>query len=192
MSEKSQIKTSSRIVILQNKLLELTIKRLSFQLIEHFYSLENLVIVGLQPRGIFLSQIIHQLLEASQKIKHLEYAELDVTFYRDDFKLKPLVPSPQKLPPNFSVEDKRVVIIDDVLYTGRTVRSAIDAIQNYGRPKSVELLVLVNRRFSRELPIEPTYSGISIDSFDNQKVHIEWKEDWTKSKVYLEYIEKNK
>ncbi|MCX7728770.1 MAG: bifunctional pyr operon transcriptional regulator/uracil phosphoribosyltransferase PyrR, partial [Bacteroidia bacterium] len=159
------------------------------QILENYFQSDNLVIIGLQPRGIYLSRVIFSLLKESQKIKHVQYAEIDVTFFRDDFKLKPLSPLPQKIDPHFSVDDKKVVLIDDVLYTGRTIRAALDCLQNYGRPASVELLVLVNRRFSRELPIEPNYSGISIDSFDNQKVLIEWGKDWKKSKVYLEYKE---
>lgn len=74
----------------------------------------------------------------------------------------------------FSIEDKMVVLIDDVLYTGRTIRSALDALQDFGRPKKVELCVLVNRRFNRELPIQPDYFGIAIDSVVTQKVKVEW------------------
>jgi len=182
-------KKNNHTVLLEKKHLELVILRLSKQIIEKYFTSETLVLVGLQPRGIFLSKIIYDLLLSSQQIKNIEYAEIDVTFYRDDFKLKPLSPLPQKINPGFSVDNKEVVLIDDVLYTGRTVRAALDALQNYGRPQSIELMVLVNRRFSRQLPIEPNYSGISIDSFDNQKVSIEWTKDWTKSKVYLEYYE---
>ncbi|GAB4451688.1 MAG: bifunctional pyr operon transcriptional regulator/uracil phosphoribosyltransferase PyrR [Bacteroidia bacterium] len=182
----------SQITLLEKKYLEVVILRLSRQIIEQYYSSENLVIIGVQPRGIYLSRIIHSLLVESKKIKGLQYAELDVTFYRDDFKIKPLAPSPQKISPDFSVENKNIILIDDVLYTGRTIRAALDAIQNYGRPSSVELLVLVNRRFSRQLPIEANYVGINIDSFDNQKVQINWANDWKKSKVYLEYIVNSK
>lgn len=189
MAKSGQPKSVKTIPILQEPLLELTIQRLSKQINEHYYRAKNLVIVGLQPRGVFLSRILINLLESSQKIQHTQYAELDVSFYRDDFKLKPIVPSPQKISPDFSVEDKPVVLIDDVLYTGRTIRAALDCLQNYGRPASVELLVLVNRRFSRQLPIEPNYSGISIDSFDNQRVLIEWHNDWKKSRILLEYKE---
>ncbi|GAB4204399.1 MAG: bifunctional pyr operon transcriptional regulator/uracil phosphoribosyltransferase PyrR [Bacteroidia bacterium] len=183
-------KKDNRTILLEKKQLELVVLRLSKQIIEKYFSSENLVIVGLQPRGIFLSQIIYDLLLSSKQIKNIEYAEMDVTFYRDDFKLKPLSPLPQKISPDFSVDTKKVVLIDDVLYTGRTIRAALDALQHYGRPESVELMVLVNRRFSRQLPIEPNYTGISIDSFDHQKVLIDWEKDWKKSKVYLEYKEK--
>lgn len=182
----------NRTILLEKKHLELSILRLSRQIIEKYFSSETLVIIGLQPRGIYLSRIIYSILQSSKKLKSLEYAEIDVTFYRDDFKLKPLLPSPQKITPNFSIDNKNVIIIDDVLYTGRTIRAALDALQNYGRANSIELLVLVNRRFSRQLPIEPNYTGINIDSFDNQKVFIQWTDNWKKSKVYLEHIEKSK
>lgn len=192
MAKSLVVNNTYRTILLEKKQLELVILRLSKQLIEKYFSSENLVIIGLQPRGIFLSQILYSLLENSKKIKNIQYAEIDVTFYRDDFKLKPLSPLPQKISPDFSVENKQVVLIDDVLYTGRTIRAALDCIQNYGRPASVELLVLVNRRFSRQLPIEPNYTGISVDSYDNQKVLIEWGKDWKKSKVYLELKENTK
>ncbi|GIV27307.1 MAG: bifunctional pyrimidine operon regulatory protein/uracil phosphoribosyltransferase [Bacteroidia bacterium] len=182
--------SEKRVELLKSPLLELIINRLSKQIVEQYYCSSNLVIVGLQPRGIYLSRVIRELLASTKKFKNIEYAELDVTFYRDDFRLKQLAPSPQKIEPGFSVENKKVILVDDVLFTGRTIRSALDAIQNYGRPDSVELLVLVNRRFSRQLPIEPNYAGISIDSFDNQRVNIEWAKDWRKSKVFLEYKEK--
>lgn len=192
MAKVNQPQKISRSILLEKTQLELIVSRLSKQIIENYFSSENLVIIGIQPRGVFLSRIIFSLLQNSKKIKTLQYAEMDVTFYRDDFKLKPLSPLPQKISPEFSVENKKVVLIDDVLYTGRTIRSALDCIQNYGRPESVELLVLVNRRFSRELPIEPNYTGTDIDSFDNQKVIIEWATDWGKSKVYIEHNEKFK
>lgn len=179
--------TISCVELLKSPLLELVIQRLAKQIIEHYHTTTNLVLVGLQPRGIYLSRILHQLLVLSNQIPSMDYAELDVTFYRDDFKLKPLSPFPQKINPDFSIEDKNVVLIDDVLYTGRTIRAALDCLQNYGRAQKIELLVLVNRRFTRQLPIEPTYSGISIDSLDNQKVIIGWSNDWKKSKVLLEH-----
>ncbi len=179
-----------KMILLQDKLLELTIQRLSRQIIENYYSSKNLVIVGIQPRGVFLSRIIYDLLHSSKKINNIDYAEIDITFYRDDFKLKPLSPSPQRIQPDFSIENKKVVLIDDVLYTGRTIRAALDALQNYGRAESIELMVLINRRFSRQLPIEPNYFGMNIDSFDNQTVLINWAKDWKKSKIYLQYKEK--
>lgn len=189
MAKPVQLKSVKTIPILQEPLLELTINRLSKQIIEQYYRSRNLVIIGLQPRGVFLSRVIVKLLESSQKIQHMDYVELDVSFYRDDFKLKPIVPYPQKISPGFSIENKQVVLIDDVLYTGRTIRAALDCLQNYGRAEWIELLVLVNRRFSRQLPIEPNYFGISIDSFDDQKVLIEWHKDWKRSRVLLEYKE---
>ncbi len=173
------------VILVEKKQLELTILRLSKQIIENYFPFENTVIVGIQPRGVFLSRIIHTLLLTSKKAKNIPYAEIDITFYRDDFKLKPLSPHTQKIDPSFTVENKRVLLIDDVLYTGRTIRAALDALQNYGRPHSVELLVLINRRMARQLPIEPNYTGISVDAFNDQSVTIEWGKDWTKSKVYL-------
>lgn len=181
-----------KMILLESRLLELTVRRLTQQVIENYYLSENLVVIGIQPRGVFLSQIIQSILSQEKKIKKFDYAEIDVTFYRDDFKIKPLSPSPQKITPGFSLDNKKVVLIDDVLYTGRTIRAALDCLQNYGRPESVELLVLVNRRFSRQLPIEANYVGVHIDSFDHQRVFIHWNKNWEKSQVFLEYKENSK
>ena len=84
-----------------------------------------------------------------------------------------------------SVENKNVVFIDDVLFTGRTIRAALTAIESFGRPKSIELLILIDRRFSRELPIQPDYKGIQVDVYKNQKVSIEWDDDVMGDYVYI-------
>jgi pyrimidine operon attenuation protein/uracil phosphoribosyltransferase len=110
---------------------------------------------------------------------------VDPTFYRDDFRIhdKPLIARKTDIP--FSLDGKRVIFIDDVLYTGRTIRAGLEAILEYGRPATVELLVLVERRFTRELPIEPKYVGKSVDSYDNQQVRVMWKKDGVEDKVML-------
>ena len=101
------------------------------------------------------------------------YGKLDITFYRDDIRQELHVANQTDIP--FSIEGKKVVLIDDVLYTGRTIRAALDALQDFGRPEKVELCVLINRRFSRELPIQPDYVGKAIDSIISQKVKVEWE-----------------
>jgi pyrimidine operon attenuation protein/uracil phosphoribosyltransferase len=150
-------------ILLSTQQLHVTIKRLAHQLIENYSSLENVVFIGIQPRGIRISELV------------VQQGLLDITFYRDDIREEFHVASQTALP--FSIEGKIVVLIDDVLYTGRTIRAALDALQDFGRPQKVELCVLVDRRFNRELPIQPDYRGIAIDSVVSQKVKLEWERE---------------
>ena len=150
--------------------LEITIDRLCHQLIENHKNFNNSVLIGLQPRGIFfldrIKRKINSLLE-----KEIESGILDTTFYRDDFRSNEIPQAKETLIP-FLVDDKNVVIIDDVLFTGRTVRSAMDGIMNFGRPKKIELLVLVDRKYSRDIPIEPTYCGIKINTITSDRIEV--------------------
>lgn len=156
-------------ILLNPVQLELTINRLAHQLLEEEQGIEDTVFIGLQPRGIIISD---KLIEAIRTLeaKEIFYGKLDITFYRDDIRSEIHKANQTDIP--FSIENKTVILIDDVLYTGRTVRAALDALQDYGRPKAVKLLVLVNRRFGREFPIQPDYCGLSIDSNEYQKVKV--------------------
>ena len=138
----------------------------------------------MQPRGIYLSNKIIEYIEQVRKVK-IEYGKLDITFYRDDFKSNADIHSPKKTELPFSLTDKNVILIDDVLYTGRTIRSALDALLDFGRPAKVELLTLIDRRFKRQLPIQPDYVGKTIDSIHSQKVKVYWKELDKKDEVVL-------
>ena len=168
-------KMNQKRLILSNPLLEIMISRLCQQLIETHGDFSASVIMGLQPRGIFLAERIAAALEKliGKKI-HLGY--LDATFYRDDFRRRdsPLKPNATKIP--FVIENQKVILIDDVLATGRMVRAALDAMTAFGRPEKVELLVLINRRYNRDLPIEPNYTGLKVNTVDTQRVLVEWKE----------------
>ena len=157
--------------------------RLSFQLIEDHHDFADTVIIAIQPRGVLLAErIVNFLIKESFKV---QFGLLDITFYRDDFRRNEKVLKANKTILDFSIENKTVVLIDDVLYTGRSIRSALDALQSYGRPKAVQLLNLIDRRFSRELPIQPDYCGIQVDSRLNQKVKVNWKEHDGEDSVYL-------
>ncbi|RAJ06751.1 pyrimidine operon attenuation protein/uracil phosphoribosyltransferase [Chitinophaga skermanii] len=171
--------------ILNDKQLGITIDRLCHQLLENHLRFENTVLIGLQPRGIYLSDRIHQKLTQLLPGTPIPYGKLDITFYRDDFKTNPAIHVPNETDIDFSIENKKVVLIDDVLYTGRTIRSALDAMLDFGRPSSVELLVLVDRRFSRQLPIQPDYTGRTIDAIVSQKVRVIWAEKDGKDEVVL-------
>jgi pyrimidine operon attenuation protein/uracil phosphoribosyltransferase len=159
--------------ILNEQQLAITIRRLSHQVLENNIQLENTVFIGMQPRGIFFSDQMIQVIRQLVPPEKVQYGKLDITFYRDDVRNKLQMPNQTEIP--FSIENKNVVIIDDVLYTGRTIRAALDALLDFGRPAKVELCVLIDRRFSRELPIQPDYVGRSIDSIVSQKVKVLWK-----------------
>jgi len=162
--------------ILDRDSIKLTIERLCHQLIEAHKEFNNTVIIGVQPRGTFLNnRIIKKLKEINSKVK-INSGNVDISFYRDDLmrREKPIVPETMDI--DITLEDKKIVLVDDVLFTGRSIRSAIDAVMSFGRPKSIELLVLINRRFTRDLPIQPNYIGKNIDVMDSEKIIVEWQE----------------
>jgi pyrimidine operon attenuation protein / uracil phosphoribosyltransferase len=158
--------------ILNAQHLGLTIKRLAHQVLESNNDLDNTVLIGLQPRGVFLSDRIVEEIRKELPNTAIKYGKLDITFYRDDIRKELHIANQTDI--SFSIENKRVVLIDDVLYTGRTIRAALDALLDFGRPEKVELCVLIDRRFSRQLPIQPDYVGKAIDSIISQKVKVEW------------------
>jgi pyrimidine operon attenuation protein/uracil phosphoribosyltransferase len=162
--------------LLNKKEIEITIERLCQQLIENHTDFKNTVIVGVQPRGTYLSKRIIAKLQTLISVTTIQNGNIDISFYRDDLmrREEPIVPEVMDM--NLSVEGKKVVLIDDVLFTGRSIRSAIDALMAFGRPSSVELLTLIDRRFSRHLPIQPNYVGRTIDAIDSERVIVEWKE----------------
>jgi pyrimidine operon attenuation protein/uracil phosphoribosyltransferase len=160
--------------ILNGQQINLTVKRLANQILENHIPFSRTVVIGIQPRGVFLSDRVVKELRAEASGETIPYGKLDITFYRDDLRKELHVPNQTDIP--FSIEGKKVVLIDDVLYTGRTIRAALDALMDYGRPEKVELVVLIDRRYSRELPIQPDYTGKSIDSIITQKVKVIWQE----------------
>ena len=160
-------------IILDSKKLTLTIDRLCFQLIENHKDFSRTVLIGVQPRGVNLSSRIHKRLKEITGLE-IQYGILDPTFYRDDYRTSDKQLTPKETTIRFSTEGKKVVLIDDVLFSGRTVRAAMDALLDFGRPSRVELLVLIDRRFSREFPIQPDYTGKAIDALTSEKVIVEW------------------
>jgi len=169
--------------ILTEQQVALSIKRLANQILENHLHLDNTVLIGLQPRGIYVSDRIVNELQEGNGISKINYGKIDITFYRDDVRNEIKIANQTDIP--FSIEDKNVVIIDDVLWTGRTTRAALDALLDFGRPAKVELCVLIDRRFSRELPIHADYVGRTIDTFPSQKVKVYWKEKDEKDEVVL-------
>ncbi len=180
----------SRKILLTSKEIEIILHRLACQLIENHNDFSNTVLIGLQPRGTFLAKRLAELLKNDYSITDLQLGLLDITFYRDDFRRRdePLEATSTQI--DFLIEGKKVVFIDDVLYSGRSVRSALTAIQSYGRPQSIELLVLIDRRFSRHLPIQPNYRGRQVDAINEEKVAVHWKETHEKDAIYIETKQK--
>lgn len=176
----------SKKTLLTSKDIQIILHRLACQLIENHNDFSNTVLIGLQPRGSYLANRLAKILQEEYNIKDLKLGLLDITFYRDDFRRndKPLAATSTQM--DFLVEDKNVVIIDDVLYSGRSVRAALTAMQAYGRPEGIELLVLIDRRFSRHLPIQPNYRGRQVDAINEEKVMVHWKEMGGRDKVIIQ------
>lgn len=160
--------------ILSAQQLAITIKRLAHQIMENNNDADTIVLIGLQPRGIYLSDQVVAVIKKEMPQAKIQYGKLDITFYRDDIRKELHIANQTDIP--FSIEGKKVVLIDDVLFTGRTIRAALDALLSFGRPEKVELCVLIDRRFSRQLPIQPDYVGKAVDSIISQKVKVFWKE----------------
>lgn len=172
-------------LLLSAKEIDIILNRLACQLIENHNDFSETVLIGIQPRGIYLAKRLAGMLTSNYRISKVQLGLLDITFFRDDFRRgdKPLAANATHI--DFLVEDKNVVFIDDVLYTGRSIRAALTAIQSFGRPKHIELLTLIDRRFSRHLPIQPDYRGRQVDAISNEKVIVNWKENNGEDAVYL-------
>ncbi|WP_430905668.1 bifunctional pyr operon transcriptional regulator/uracil phosphoribosyltransferase PyrR [Maribacter sp. 2-571] len=172
-------------VLLSSKEINIILHRLACQLLENHLDFKNTVLVGMQPRGTFVAQRLNKILRESYGVREIEIGFLDITFYRDDFRRgdKTLAANQTKI--DFLVEDKKVVLIDDVLYTGRSIRAALTAIQSFGRPSEIELLVLIDRRFSRHLPIQPNYRGRQVDAINDEKVKVMWEENDGEDAIHL-------
>ena len=172
-------------ILLNSKEIHIILHRLACQLIENHNNFENTVLIGIQPRGIYLAERLVSILKEDYNISNVKLGQLDITFYRDDFRRRGEPIEANKTNINFIVEDKNVVFIDDVLFSGRSIRAALTAIQSFGRPIDIELLVLIDRRFSRHLPIQPNYRGRQVDVINEERVTVNWKEKDGKDTVYI-------
>ena len=172
-------------VILDSKKLQLTIDRLCYQIAETHKDFKDACIIGVQPRGVLFADKIVERLRILFPNYIIPYGKLDITFYRDDFRRSDKAFSPSVTDITFSLENKNVILIDDVLYTGRTIRSALDALMDFGRPNDVELVVLIDRRLQRHVPIQAKYIGKTIDSISSEKVKVYWSEFQDQEKVEL-------
>lgn len=162
-------------LVLDEKQIAITLRRFCHQLIENHDDFENTVLLGLQPRGTLVVDKIVELLEEISGVT-VPSGYLDATFHRDDFRRRDLPLTANETKINFLVEGKKVILVDDVLYKGRSVRAAMDAMIAFGRPQKVELMVLVDRKLTRDYPIMPDYFGVRINTLESQYVVVEWKE----------------
>ena len=171
--------------LISHRKFDIVTRRLCHELVENYQDFSDACIVGLQPRGTILSDMISHILQTEMGISNIEYGILDITFYRDDFRRRssPLKASTTEI--DFLVEGRHVLLIDDVLYTGRTVHAAIAAIQDFGRPEQIEMLCLIDRRFNRHFPIKADYKGLAVDALDEAYVRVRWKDQHGEDQVIL-------
>ncbi len=173
-------------ILLDSKKIEIILSRLVYQLIENHKDFHDTILLGLQPRGIFLIDKILDIFKRDHPNIEIKSGILDYTFFRDDFRRSEKTLSASSTKIDFSIENKNVVLIDDVLFTGRSIKAAMSSVDTYGRPKSIELLVLIDRRFKREIPIEANYCGAKIDTFKGDRVKVVWGEKLRDNVIYIE------
>jgi pyrimidine operon attenuation protein / uracil phosphoribosyltransferase len=172
-------------VIMSAQDIERALARIALQILEKNTRVEDMVIVGIHTGGVFLADRIHGIIEKREK-KKLPAGSLDITLYRDDWSRVSQNPIVKKTDISFEIEGKTLVLVDDVLYTGRTIRAALDAIMDFGRPSSIQLAVLVDRG-GRELPIQPDFTGMEIKVKTGQHIDVILSEDGGADKVVLDY-----
>ena len=173
-------------VLLDSKKIDIILNRLVCQLVENHKDFNNTVLIGLQPRGTFLIEKILEIFKKKYPYININSGILDFTFFRDDFRRTEKTLKASSTQINFSIENKNVVLIDDVLFTGRSIKAAMSSMDSYGRPNSIELLVLIDRRYKREIPIQANYCGAKIDTFKGDKVNVVWNENSKKNIIYIE------
>ncbi len=172
-------------LIIASPRFNLIIKRLSHHILENHIHLSDLCIIGIQEKGVLLAERLKTEITKIHKNPSFHFGKLDITFYRDDFRRRDIPIKASATEINFLVEDKNVILVDDVLYTGRTIQAAMSALQDFGRPRRVEMLCMVNRRFNRHLPIRADYEGLAIDALEEAYVRVEWQEREGEDKVIL-------
>ena len=171
--------------IVSPKQFKIILTRLAHEIIENYPSDEGLHIIGIQEKGVILAQRLIDIIRNKNKKRKLEFGKLDITFYRDDFRIRstPLKASATEI--DFDVEGKSIILVDDVLYTGRTIHAAMTALQDLGRVSRLELLTMVDRRFNRHLPIKADYTGIQVDSLDEAYVKVQWEHQEGEDKILI-------
>lgn len=163
--------------------LERTYRRFAHQILEPHDQVENLAIIGMQTRGVYMGQRIVDLIKEEFGLE-LDFGVLDVTFYRDDFRTNLKMPQVRVTEIPFDLYDRNVILVDDVLYTGRTARSAMDALMDYGRPKTIKFCCMIDRGH-RELPICADYVGSELPTHVQEEVRVKVNELDNEDAVYV-------
>lgn len=171
-------------IIMNKSDIERSLDRISLEIIERNRGVANLSLIGIHTGGVFLAERIKDLIEAREVGTSLPTGTLDITLYRDDWSLISQNPIVKKSDIGFLLEERRVILVDDVIFTGRTIRAAMDALMDYGRPISIQLAVLVDRG-GRELPIQPDYVGMSMTVGKGERVDVLLTEQGGTDKVQL-------
>ena len=169
--------------ILNNIKLQARIKSLADSLVKQHPDLTNVVFIGIQQGGVVLADDLIKSLQEKDPENKIQYGQLDITFYRDDLRKEILAPDNMNIP--FPIENKMVVLIDDVLFTGRTIKAALDVLLDYGRPAKVELCVLIDRKEHRQFPIQADYAGITLQTNKQDKVKLVKDDDGEKHVVLI-------
>ncbi len=183
--ERGIIMSKGKKIILSGQDLERSLTRMALQIMERNRNEENLALIGIHTGGVFLADRLQKLIMSHEE-RELPLGRLDISLYRDDWSLASQNPIVKKTDIPFSVEGCTLILIDDVLYTGRTIRAALDAIMDLGRPRSIQLAVLVNRGCGRELPIQPNYFGVDVLESPNEHIDVLLKEKAGRDEVVLE------
>ena len=163
-----------------------SLDRIALQIVERNHGVDKLAIVGIHTGGVYLADRIRSIIEQREG-KKVDSGTLDITLYRDDWSLVSQNPIVKTTDIAFAVGEMNLVLVDDVIFTGRTIRAAMDAVMDFGRPRSMQLAVLVDRG-GRELPIQPNYTGLEINVLDDEHVHVLLSEDADIDEVVLESL----
>ena len=169
--------------ILNHTALRLQVKDLAALLLKQYPNMDDVVFIGIQQGGVVLADELVAVLQQADPSKKIQYGQLDITFYRDDIRKEMLAPDTMNIP--FPIENKNVVLIDDVLFTGRTIKAALDVLLDYGRPAKVELCVLIDRKEHRQFPIQADYVGLSLSTDKQDKVKLAKTENGEKHVVLI-------
>jgi pyrimidine operon attenuation protein/uracil phosphoribosyltransferase len=167
--------------------IEQVLDRIALQIVERNLKTKEIIIVGIHTGGVFLADRIQRIIEEREKVNILS-GSLDITLYRDDWSRISQNPIVKKTDIPFEIEGKTLVLVDDVIYTGRTTRAALDAVMDFGRPSSIQLAVLIDRG-GRELPIQPDFNGMEIEVKPNQHIQVLLHEDAARDKVVLDKVD---
>jgi pyrimidine operon attenuation protein/uracil phosphoribosyltransferase len=161
-----------------------SINRIAMQIVENNHGVANIAIIGIHTGGVFLADRIQKIIQEQEKMT-VPAGSLDITLYRDDWSLVTQNPVVKKTDIDFSVEDMVVVLVDDVIFTGRTIRAALDALMDIGRPRCIQLATLVDRG-NRELPIQSDYVGLDVQVAENEHIHVRLAESGGRDEIILE------